>query len=496
MQKPKARLLLITPPYHCGVVEVAGTWTPLTLCYLAGTAREAGYEVRIYDAMSLKVGFAEIEVACRDFQPDFVGVTTITATTPDAILTAAAAKRAVPHVKTILGGVHATFMDKEILEENQGTVDYIIRGEGEISLPLLLDALVGDDDPLSVPGISTCRDGVIARGKHPRRPMDLDAFEPAHDLIDWPKYRYYVMPGSRLGSVSTSRGCNQGCTFCSQQKFTNRTWRSRDPVKCAEEVALLHDTYGVDVVLITDELPTHDRARWETFLDAKIRLAPDVKLLMETRASDIVRDEDILPIYNKAGIIHIYIGAEAVDQATLDMIKKDLSVDDGALSLKLVRDHGMITETSFVLGFPDETQDSIAHTLRLAKEFNPDFAHFLAIAPWPYADIYKDLSPYIEEYDYRHYNLVDPVVKPKAMSRAAVDRAIVDCYRQFYMGKIPEIMKMKGQWQKEYLIKSMMLIMRSSFIVSKMGKLGALPKAVEKMMRSLGVGGKQCPYAS
>ena len=44
------KVMLITPPYHCGVVEVAGTWMPLTLCYLAAHARNAGFDVRIYDA--------------------------------------------------------------------------------------------------------------------------------------------------------------------------------------------------------------------------------------------------------------------------------------------------------------------------------------------------------------------------------------------------------------------------------------------------------------
>ncbi len=55
------RILFITPPYHCGVVEVAGRWVPLTFVYLAGAAREAGFEPVIYDAMTKGAGFTEIE---------------------------------------------------------------------------------------------------------------------------------------------------------------------------------------------------------------------------------------------------------------------------------------------------------------------------------------------------------------------------------------------------------------------------------------------------
>ena len=483
------KVLLITPPYHCGVVEVAGTWIPLTLCYLAGAVRKAGYQVEIYDAMSLHVGFDEIREKCRQLQPDFVGVTAITATTPDAILTAKTAKEARQDTVTILGGVHPTFMDREVLETSNGAVDWVLRGEAELTLPKLLDEICCDGDPFAVPGTTTVVDGEVKRGLPWTRPDDLDALEPAFDLLDWSIYTYFVEPGSRLGAVSTSRGCNQACTFCSQQKFTAQTWRCRDPIECAKEVAMLHDTYGVDIFLITDELPTVEQDRWLTFLEEKQRLAPDVKLLMETRASDIVRDKDFLTEYKKAGIVHIYVGAEAVDQETLNLINKDLSVDDSPHSLKLIRDHGMITETSFVLGLPDETPESIAHTLKMSIEFNPDFAHYLAIAPWPYADMYPDLEPHIEEWDYRHYNLVDPVVKPKNMTRTQVDKAIVDCYRKFYHAKMTEITQRESDpYRKDYILKAMKLIMHSSFITSKMGVLGLVPKAMEAMMKGLNKG--------
>ena len=64
-------------------------------------------------------------------------------------------------------------------------------------------------------------------------------------------------------------------------------------------------------------------------------------------------------------------------------------------------------------------------------------------------------------------------MKPKAMTRAQVDKAIVDCYRLFYQGKLGELMTMKEPFRKEYLLRSMKLIMRSSFITSKMGALGS-----------------------
>lgn len=85
---------------------------------------------------------------------------------------------------------------------------------------------------------------------------------------------------------------------------------------------------------------------------------------------------------------------------------------------------------------PDETPDSIERTIESAIAYNPDFCHFLAICPWTYADMYEELKPYIATYDYRKYNLIDPVVKPKNMTIKQVDEAIVEAYRRFYMGKL------------------------------------------------------------
>ena len=72
MQKQK--ILLISPPFHAGVVEVAGSWIPLNLVYIAGAAREAGFEAEIYDAMTKKVGYEEIKSRIEESKPDYVGI--------------------------------------------------------------------------------------------------------------------------------------------------------------------------------------------------------------------------------------------------------------------------------------------------------------------------------------------------------------------------------------------------------------------------------------
>jgi len=480
------KILFVTPPYHCGVVEVAGRWIPLHFVYLAGAARQAGVEAEIYDAMTKDHGYPQIEARFMESRFDYIASSAITSTINDSLKTLELAKRINPGAVTILGGVHPTYCYEEIFATTDA-IDYIVCGEGENTLRELLIVLEAGGDPATVPGVAFRKDGVTVKTDKRCFHVDLDDLPAAWDLLEWPDYKYFVIPNSRLGAISTSRGCDHDCIFCSQQKFWEKSWRARDPHKVVEELEHLYHTYGVNVFLITDEYPTSDRERWELFLDLVIEKDLPIYLLMETRTPDIVRDREIMWKYRKAGVIHIYIGIEATDQETLDFIKKELDVTEGKLALDIIHEHGIITETSFVLGFPGETKKSIERTLKLAQYYNPDNAHFLAITPWPYADMYDEVKPYIKVYDYSKYNLIDPIIEPKRMSLLQVDVAIVDCYRRFYMKKITEVFNLQDPFKRDYLMKAMKLIMSSSFIIKKlgMGTLGKVPAKIEEMMRKL-----------
>ncbi|MDH4227919.1 MAG: cobalamin-dependent protein [Deltaproteobacteria bacterium] len=481
----KKKILFVTPPYHAGVVEVAGRWVPLNMVYLVAAARAAGWDAVVYDAMTKGVGHAEIEAKIKEVKPDVVATGAITCTLPDALRIMQGAKRIDKNIITILGGIHPSFMAEEAFSLCP-RLDYIVRGEGEITLRELLTAIEGGLDVASVKGIAYKEGGEVklTEERPLMEPLEFEKLPKAWDALDWADYNYFIIPGSRLGALDTSRGCNKECTFCSQRKFWRESWRARSPESLIADIED-QKKHGVNVVLLTDDYPTYDRARWERFLDLLIERNTNVFLLMETRVEDILRDADILSKYRKAGIIHIYVGTEATDQATLDLFKKDVKVDDARKALKLLNDHGIITETSMILGLPHETKDSIERTLGLAKLYNADFCHFLAIAPWPYADMYKELKDRVKVFDYKRYNLIDPIVEPDNMTLDDIDRAIVDCYRRFYMDKLKEVIEIPDDFKREYMLVSMRLMMTSSFLVNKLGDLGKMPEEVARYMDKL-----------
>ncbi len=481
------RVALVTPPYHSGVVETAGSWPNAAFVYIAGALREAGFEPVIYDAMTANHDSEAIARELERIRPDMVLTTAYTSSYPKAIELLRLAKQTLPGVVTGIGGVHAHCMYEEVLERAGDAVDLVFRGEGEQTVPEAIACLNAGDDLAKVRGLAFRADeGVVAT---PVRPFveDLDSLPTAWDLVDWSLYQFYPMPDTKLAVISTSRGCDQACTFCSQQAFWCRTWRSRSAENVVAEIEMLRDRFGVGVVMFSDETPTLDPNRWRRLLDLLIEREVGMHLLMETRVDDVLRDRDIMPRYREAGIRHIYVGVERTDQATLDLFKKNTKVSMGKEAIDLINSHDMISETSLVLGLPDDTKETIEATFELAQHYDPDLAFFLTIAPWPYADMYDDLKPYIVSYDYEDYNLVAPVVKPKAMTTDELMKEIIDCYRRFYMGKLKRIPSM-SPFKRDYFLVTMKLLMENSYLKQYMGGLGKMPAEVAALVSGLKTG--------
>lgn len=493
----KAKVLLITPPYHAGVVEAAGTWVPLSLVSVAGGLDRAGYDVEIYDAMSLFAGHADIEEKIRRSRPDVVASTAITASVTDAIRVLESAKRARASAVTVLGGVHPSFQWREILEAPGSPVDYVVRGEGESTAPELLDALRAGLPASSVRGVAWRGPEGKAAASPPRPDApDLDALPAAWHLLDWSLYTFRPMPGSVSAVVASSRGCAQACSFCSQQKFWRRRWRARSPEAFVAELERLRADFGVRVAMLADETPTVDRARWRRVLDLLISRRPGVELMLETRADDIVRDRDWLADYRRAGIMHVYVGVESGSQRTLERFRKNLAAETSREAIRLINEAGIISETAFVLGMPEETPETIRATLETAMDYDPDMAFFMTIAPWPYADIARELEPFTESRDYSDYNLVKAVVKPRKMTRGEVERELLQAFRKFYLRRLERLDELPP-FKRDYMIAVTRLLVSHSYLKDQMKGLAtaSMPEAVRRALGELGIEDGRAPEA-
>jgi len=251
-----------------------------------------------------------------------------------------------------------------------------------------------------------------------------------------------------------------GCSFCSHRAFWRETWRARDPEYVIEEMRELVEKYEVEFITMIDPYPTKDRDRWERLLDLIIAEQLPVKLLMETRVEDIIRDADILPKYRDAGVVHLYLGAEASTDEMLASLNKGTDVDMNKRALDLARENDIMTEASFMIGAPTETWDSIEKTIEVAIKLNPDIAVFPVLTPMPFTPIHEEFKDRIRVHDYSKYNLATPIVEPYAMTIDEVTRALGKCYMTFYAQKMGEVLALPDGFKRRYMLSAFQEMMR------------------------------------
>jgi anaerobic magnesium-protoporphyrin IX monomethyl ester cyclase len=450
------RILFIHPNYHSGGAEIAGNWPPAWVAYLAGSLRRAGFDdIEFIDAMTLNLPEEELRARIRELKPDVVGTTAITPSIYVAERVLEIAKEEAPEALRVLGGIHATFMYRQVLSEAPW-IDVIVRGEGEEIITALM--LAKEDgrwpaDRYRIKGLAF-RDGdEIVATEAASTVKDLDGLDPDWSLIEWDKY-IYIPLGVKVAIPNMARGCPFTCSFCSQWKFW-RDYRVRDPIKVVDEIERLVNDHGVGFFILADEEPTINRKKFVQFCEELIaRGLPDrIKWGINTRVTDIMRDKDLLPLYRKAGLVHVSLGTEAAAQLKLDLFNKETKVSENKEAIRLLREADIFTEAQFIVGLDNETPETLEETFRMAWDWQPDLANWSMYTPWPFTPLFQEMRDKVEVFDFSKYNFVTPIMAPAAMDRATLLDRVMHNYRRFYMRKALFYYPWRGTgFRRKYLL--------------------------------------------
>ena len=432
------RIVFVHPNYRSGGAEIAGNWPPAWVAYLSGHLRQAGFDdIHFVDAMTHDLDEATIAARLEELAPDVVGVTAITPSIYAAERVLELARDRVPGALRVLGGIHATFMYKQVLSEAPW-VDVIVRGEGEEILVELMTAVREGRFPADrdrIKGLAF-RDGEEIRATPAASTVkDLDAIDPDWSLLEWKEYTYIPL-GRRVAIPNMARGCPFTCSFCSQWKFW-RDYRVRDPLKVVDEIEKLVNEHDVGFFILADEEPTINRRKFIRFCEELIArdLPRRIQWGINTRVTDIMRDKDLLGLYRKAGLVHVSLGTEAAAQLKLDQFNKETRVEENKEAIRLLREADILVEAQFIVGLDNETPETLEETYRMAWDWQPDLANWAMYTPWPFTPLFRELGDKVEVFDFSKYNFVTPIMKPEAMDRAELLDRVMNNYRRFYMRK-------------------------------------------------------------
>lgn len=426
------KLLLLNPPHpSIGSRIPREHLPPLGLLSLGGPLIDAGHEVKLLDADLVNMSTSQMVREVVDHSPDAVllGHSGSTSGHCGVVEVVRQLREAMPSVWIIYGGVYPTYHWREAMSDAPG-VDFIVRGEGELTVVRLMEAIANETDPSDVPGI-VFREGVslgVARGYRTEASCgilretepaalirDLDGCRVAWELVDHRSYTYWG--GRRAVVAQFSRGCPHGCSYCGQRYFWAR-WRHRNPERFAAELARLHREEGVEVINFADENPTASRPLWERFLKAMIAENVPLILVGSTRAGDIVRDADILHLYRQAGVARFLMGFESTDEQTLEKIQKGSTKATDREAIRLLRENGIISMVAWVSGFAEERDADYWRTLRQILAYDPDQIQGLYATPHRWTAFgagersRRVIQTDLRLWDYKHQVLESPHVPP------------------------------------------------------------------------------------
>lgn len=411
------RVLLINPPHLAIGSRVPNEHLPpLGLLAVGGPLIDDGHEVKLLDAEFGPMSLEHIVKQVSAFGPDAIllGHSGSTAAQPIIAELTRMIRTENSSVKIIIGGVFPSYHWKQILDD-ESQIDYIVCGEGEEICRQLMQALDNGHSPEKIKGVAYRKENVAHKNPEPIPIQDLDQYRIGWELMGDNFYSYWGK--KRAVVVQFSRGCPYPCTYCGQSLFW-KTWRHRDPVKFAAELAMLSRKYGVEVINFADENPTTNRKVWVEFLQALI--AENVKLILvgSCRADNIVRDADVMHLYKQAGFERFLMGIENYDAVTLKTIRKAGSVETDREAIRVLRKHNILSMATYVVGFSDEKLSDHWKSLKHLISYDPDQVQMLFVTPHRWTPFFNDVKDKKviqtdqRRWDYKHQVLATQHIHP------------------------------------------------------------------------------------
>ena len=387
-------IVLVAPP-NCLFDPLANNWRlvpettkpPMGLLYLGTTLKQAGYDVKIID-LNVEIGFplkSIKELLDESFRvikqqcSHVIGFTSMFQNFPIALALAKRLKENNPELIVIMGGPHATFLSKEILEYLP-FIDLIVRKEGERTLLDLMNCLsnckfnLKTEELRKIYGISFRDDGGKVVHNEPRSYLQLDQL-PFPDFSLCKSIEHYQ--GDLYGfevPINTGRGCPFNCIFCN----VKQTWgmrRVRSPTNIAAEIQLRVNQFKereepLFINFFDDEFMVNKKWMKEVCAEI-IQKAFDIKWLSGSRIDTL--DVKDIKYLKKAKCNTLFFGVESSSRRVQKYIGKYPRIDVPSRIKNLVKSClslGIKTIASFMIGFPIEKEEEVKNTLKLCSDLS------------------------------------------------------------------------------------------------------------------------------
>lgn len=388
---------------------------------------------------------------------DLIGLTAMSFQYQESLELAKIAKES--GAETVFGGYHPTLAYQEIAESSDAKlIDYIVRGEGEATFRELVKAKIAGSDLSDVLGLSYHKED---RMVHNQARLLLDVSE-----IKMPNRgaRLLTKGFSSLGipidSVETSRGCTQGCKFCSINLMYGRKFR-KFPIERVISDIQDAEAHGAGSVFFPDDNITLDVRRLEQLCQAIIDAGlTHLRYKTQASASGIASSKRLVDKMGEAGFDGVFLGVESVNKRNLQFLGKGRMSDDAEKAVQYLHDNNIIVSTGLIGGNPDDDAEDIWENFKLARRLKVDVPIFYISTPYPKTQMRSELEEMglVANNDFTKYDGLHANLRTKHLSAEDVQYITWEMNAKYYDFEWFRYNKVKRLYPKWFIRETLRLM--------------------------------------
>lgn len=372
---------------------------PVGLGYVASAIWRAGFNLEIVDLDIHRYSEQGIEEILRKKDFDIVGFGCIASGYKIIKNLCSMIKKINREVTIIVGNSVATSIPHILLSKTQA--DIAVIGEGDITVVELLELLRERRSLYQINGIYFKNGDQIIHTKPQTAISNLDDLP----LPNWNLFeiRNYISESKNYVSepfpmtkdeikafpVNTARGCIYKCTFC-YHAFRDYKYRFRSPFSVVREIKELKRLYGINYINFWDELTFFAKKQAEEFVDELLKEELGIFWTASCRADLFKNEEDIklAKKFKRSGCVGMGYSLESANREIIQAMNKRIKKEDFMIQKKILDEAGIVSWTSLVFGYPQETEETIMETMDFCYE-NDIYPSVGYLLPQPGTPMYQ-----------------------------------------------------------------------------------------------------------
>ena len=451
----KMKILLLNPPsknniirrWRCAVEQGHYLYPPLELCYVSSILKKNNLEVRIIDSVAEKIGQNETKERIKKINPDVIIFITGFESINEDIEFVIGLKD-ISNSKIICFGHFSSLYYEKLLDKYP--LDYCVVGEPEYTIRDLCIAFKDKKSVETIKGIAYKNEDKVVFSGNREIIQNLDDLPfPDREGIKNDLYFEAFPDPKPFTTILTSRGCPFNCSYCVKTYGNNFRQRTVDNV--IAEIKECVRKYNIKSLRILDDTFTVSDDWVKEFCE-KI-LKEGIKLKWTCLARPETLKKEIIPIMKKAGCVRMMIGVESGSQKILKTYNRNYDISKLKPAFDELKRNKIQSFAFFMVGAPDELEEDVEESLKVAKSLDPDFVTVNVMRVYPGTMLFDQLS----EKGEANFSLTPYSSEFKAeLSSERVQKLMLQFYRKFY-------------FRPEYIIKHMPIFISSPIYTAKLG---------------------------